>query len=173
MLLHWGKWAGLCCFTGTCSSSMPQPCLAFWTKPAGLQFSSVPSSLRGFEAGAVVFGSACLHLHTLRSPRSLPISHSAPPPSPSCRGACCVIPEGCWGICLGDSCQSGTPPPQRAVGATSATCLRDMCLGRGDCWLCQCLPISSHRGKTLRIAHSNSSGHFQVKDWILRSSAFI
>lgn len=97
LLLRQGVRACSRCFAGTFPSCTPQPCPAFWTKPAWSQFNLVPSSLWGFEAMSE-------ELHELMklvqcflaapaftcTPRGLPApspSCSVPPPSPSCQGS--------------------------------------------------------------------------------------
>jgi len=84
----------------------------FQRKPAWSAFSLVPSSLWGFEASAMFFW------QRLPSP-ACPISPRATP-LPGCWDACCRCPEGCEGIRLGDSCQSGMPPPDPPAWATAA-----------------------------------------------------
>lgn len=181
LLLHPGVRACSCCFAGAFLSCTPQPCPAFWTKPAWSQFSLVPSSLWGFEAMSEELHEPMKPVRCFLAvpaftcaPQGLAApspSRSAPPPSPSCQGSLPPLSQrGAKAFVFETTVNQGRLLPSRLCGPLLQYVAVPRAWGEAIAGCAGACPSVSTGSETPSSSHSNILRHFQGKDWIPRSS---
>lgn len=186
-LPHRGVQACSCCFAGAFLSCAPWPCLAFRIKPAWLHFSSVPSSLRGFEAMSEELHQLTKPLRCFLAapaftcaPRELAApspSLGVPPPSPGCQGSLLPLAQrGVKAFVFETTINQGRLLPSRLCGPLLQYVTGPRAWGEAMAGCAGACPSVSTGSETLGSSHSNILGAFSGKSLdsqILSSAAFI